>query len=68
MDHEGLFEDDLFTHVIGTQEILLFYISSLLRTLAFDSAKVLLKWFLSIIISFRNQLYYRINEENDVYK
>ena len=68
MDHEGLFEDDLFTHVIGTQEILLFYISSLLRTLAFDSAKVLLKPFLSIIISCRNQLYYQINEENDVYK
>ena len=42
VDHDGLFEDELFTHVIGTQEILLFYVSSLLRMLAFDSAKVLI--------------------------
>lgn len=40
VDHDGLFEDELFTHVIGTQEILLFYITSLLRMLTFDSAKV----------------------------
>jgi len=40
VDHEGLLDDEVSTHLIGTQEILLFYAASLLRALVLDSAKV----------------------------
>lgn len=40
-DNEGIFDDDVYTHLIGTQEIMLFYFTSLLKSLVTDSSKVI---------------------------